>query len=1592
MSCLKNKTLLFLFVFCLVFIFSVSVFAQNFGCCCNPVTFSGSIETKASCDAKKYVFADLPSFGYSCDDICEAKFLLPRVPVCGDGICEGDEFITCPSDCVVPGPEAIECGSPDFSPAPVDFVVVPVKGEKKFRLSFTQVCPADYVQVLRSEDGKTFEYIAQIKGNVFVDDDPELRWDKEYTYNIFSVYVFSGRSSELSLKARLGDIECWNNNVPVFCLSPNFYYKFEDYLKTFGYDRVLKGSFDLDFESAVNSVFSNRFNKAFYCSDINKLVISRSCSDNQFCGIKNDVPVCINKGVCDNKGIFGLFSTIDSCENSSGTPEYCFFDRSFTIIDSCYDCLPGMVCYDYKSEDSCLRDNCGVGSCDWHYSDVSLGIGVCVDSRQSNCLFCDERGSVNAPNLDAFNEVFDGCNEKKTDALSVFGFSCFYHRDYRKAVTCDEVSCFDYTEAQCNSPSQGIRLNKDNSLLSFSGDVCDIRVCQFDSVNRKCRKNADGSLSGDWADCELGDLSCERDLFPPITSVIPSGNRQVDFLNIIIMDKLNFSDNLKNHAGEDGYETFLCLRSGSELCDDARIFPFSVSSDKLILKNLVLKDGQRKIADLKKGSNNLFFYSRDKNNNVEIIKNISFSACDNCQGPTLLEARISSGKAFGSVLYSGVVNPVVTLVFDEPTKIVSSSVSGSSAKVNFGANFAYEHSLSFSQALGEGNFRLYVQAKNEKEILIPDNGLMFSIVIDTSLADVTVIPMDGSVFKSGNVNFDLGFDNFVVLKKAVLTHVVSENKFFLNRSSRDILSLFSNVDNERFFANLTGLRPGAYSFYFEAENRNGFPIAREVRFFVEGVDFFINLISPKFGVSHTHVFFAEFETSLKYDECRYAFNLPAIPSINSNTFRNYPLAFRINNYVFNTAQLSIPYGDRGKKSLYVFCKKGNSFDDESFDVYVDSGPPVILEAYAFPDVIAEEFLYMDGKYVTSIRVETDKDSFCRFSSSKSQFDLMENEFSGFDVFPKKSHSVSVMVDEIKSYRYYVACKSPAGIISTTKTVDFSVDLNAPFKVRLVTDSVSNNLSFNLGVEVNKLSLCYFGEGLFSINTLFGLGELDYVHRQEIRVGDEGLYDYFIRCSIPRTGEESDIIKASVIVDTTPPVMLWVNDSSLLKDPEVSYFSDMLGLSFLGNDSGSFVSRYLISVREIESGMTIKNRSVSRVLDGSYTYVKNLTLKNYFDYEVIVEAVDRAGWVSLPMSGDGVFINFSSKPDFCSNGVLDGNETDIDCGGPCEPCGVGKICQINADCVSDLCLDNVCKESNFSCSNGIKDGDETDIDCGGSCEPCELGEGCYDNFDCQSGYCDISSGVCKVVPSCKDGKLSSGETDIDCGGPCEPCGEGKNCEVDFDCASGLFCNNGVCSFESERVSVEDVDEILFETEPFESDYPEKKSGILIFFIILLILAGGGLGGYLLYKKFKEDESSSKIPGLKHKKIPDVSFKGFPEKKKVERDDFVKKKEFLQRDFLKEAPVKKDKFSKLRTFAKEKTVEDDEWVELSSKKKVDDAFEQLKNRFGVGKKDFKADNKKGSLDSLKKKFNISSSDSSVFDKLKKTAGEKKKNRRK
>ncbi|MEL6924054.1 MAG: zinc-dependent metalloprotease, partial [Bacteroidota bacterium] len=83
---------------------------------------------------------------------------------------------------------------------------------------------------------------------------------------------------------------------------------------------------------------------------------------------------------------------------------------------------------------------------------------------------------------------------------------------------------------------------------------------------------------------------------------------------------------------------------------------------------------------------------------------------------------------------------------------------------------------------------------------------------------------------------------------------------------------------------------------------------------------------------------------------------------------------------------------------------------------------------------------------------------------------------------------------------------------------------------------------------------------------------------------------------------------------------------------------------------------------------------------------------------------------------------------CEDGVQNGSETGVDCGGPdCPACPAEPTCtdgvqngnETGVDCGGPDCP--ACP----TCNDGIQNGDETGVDCGGSCAPCDNGGGCTD---------------------------------------------------------------------------------------------------------------------------------------------------------------------------------------------------------------------------------------------------------------------------
>ena len=107
----------------------------------------------------------------------------------------------------------------------------------------------------------------------------------------------------------------------------------------------------------------------------------------------------------------------------------------------------------------------------------------------------------------------------------------------------------------------------------------------------------------------------------------------------------------------------------------------------------------------------------------------------------------------------------------------------------------------------------------------------------------------------------------------------------------------------------------------------------------------------------------------------------------------------------------------------------------------------------------------------------------------------------------------------------------------------------------------------------------------------------------------------------------------------------------------------------------------------------------------------------------------------------------SREGSCTDGIQNGGESDVDCGGPCRSCSFGETCRQNWDCESRRCLDAPTR----TCAQRAGCGDGRFA----------IGEQCDDGNRTGNDWC---SSTCRVA-TCSDGTQNGDETSADTGGYC-----------------------------------------------------------------------------------------------------------------------------------------------------------------------------------------------------------------------------------
>jgi hypothetical protein len=170
-------------------------------------------------------------------------------------------------------------------------------------------------------------------------------------------------------------------------------------------------------------------------------------------------------------------------------------------------------------------------------------------------------------------------------------------------------------------------------------------------------------------------------------------------------------------------------------------------------------------------------------------------------------------------------------------------------------------------------------------------------------------------------------------------------------------------------------------------------------------------------------------------------------------------------------------------------------------------------------------------------------------------------------------------------------------------------------------------------------------------------------------------------------------------------------------------------------------------------------------------------------------VKSTGLVCAPINTVPVSTSTTLAPATCSDGIDNGSETDVDCGGgTCPACGNGLQCLLASDCASANCSGGVCVALLANGSACAFDGECTSTRC-------------VDGVCCDSAC----SSLCQACTAAKKGSGADGacgnisistDPDSECSASSvSTCGSNGSCDGAGSCAfypGGTVCASGSCS--------------------------------------------------------------------------------------------------------------------------------------------------------------------------------------------------------
>ncbi len=304
---------------------------------------------------------------------------------------------------------------------------------------------------------------------------------------------------------------------------------------------------------------------------------------------------------------------------------------------------------------------------------------------------------------------------------------------------------------------------------------------------------------------------------------------------------------------------------------------------------------------------------------------------------------------------------------------------------------------------------------------------------------------------------------------------------------------------------------------------------------------------------------------------------------------------------------------------------------------------------------------------------------------------------------------------ILNYPKNLTLDSSGNFVEILKTDNLTVGNYTIIAINLNNSILSKNKTF-------RLLLPYIGHGKI-FDPFYGTVNLNmkvYDEYNNLVFTDDGEYDLLF--------EYGKVYNVHIIPINLPGIELIVLEWLVNQDD----FTDMTGLDSIPVDYPDLTDDIhmdrltgvmpLVTYNKLTIYFTHSSRPklrlykclgwnfTARKCDGNWSFVKNITEGSTRTNITLYPGDPGFAIGAPPFCGDGIWDvgetlencpedypvppliprkRVSISYPTCDDGKQNQNESDIDCGGPCPPCDIGKKCRIDKDCESNYCYENIC---------------------------------------------------------------------------------------------------------------------------------------------------------------------------------------------------------------------------------------------------------------------------------------------------------------